>query len=174
VPALALPARRQRGASALLAAFLLLTLMAAASFATGRNLLRELASLAECQRGSEAGAAAEAGLAWALARARVAGMQPGLRVPEAVLGPGPLRLRCTLRIRCLGQLAPEAGRLWQVTACGHCGPAGGGGWNQVREMLLAERRTAEGSPAVRVLAWWRGDPLPGPANISDRSGEISW
>ena len=62
-----------RGAIAILVAFMLLALMAAAAFATSRNLVRELAMAGDVVPGARAAMAAEAGLDWFLAWSSAAG-----------------------------------------------------------------------------------------------------
>ena len=156
----------QRGGAAILAAFLLLTLMAALGFATWRNLDRELAMVGEAAQGAGAAAAAESGLAWFLDRATGADPPSIPAPPEGLLDEGPesgLRQRFELRIRCLGGLArPGAGpgeepaeRLWLVTAIGRCGVKGqaGGDFIQVRELLAAGALAPDRPGPVRILAW---------------------
>jgi len=62
-----LPAAPQRGALAIVLAFMLLVLMTGAAFATNRNVVRELILGGELVQGAKAAAAAEAGLDWFLA-----------------------------------------------------------------------------------------------------------
>lgn len=157
----------ERGGAAILVAFLLLTLMAAAVFATGRNLIRDLAMGGEALQGTLAACAAEAGLAWFLARAAgdpggVAGVPAG-PAPEGLLAgssDGRFVQAFELHIRDLGALARPEGdgleaseRLWRVTALGRstlkdreqtaC--------VQQRELLVAE--TIERPGELRILAW---------------------
>jgi hypothetical protein len=62
-----------RGGIAILVAFMLLALMAAAAFASSRNLVRELAVTGDGVPGARAASAAEAGLDWFLAWSSAAG-----------------------------------------------------------------------------------------------------
>jgi hypothetical protein len=163
-----------KGGVAILAAFLLLMLMAAAAFATMGNLRRELALGGEGLLGAKAASAAESGLAWFLARS--AG-DPGLSLPTGA-GEGwrlvppqgllaePLdaflQQDFEVRIRPLGAL-PRAGfdaegsdQLWQVTATGRCRVKGQGpgGFIQVRELMVASPPAGRDPPqGLRVLAW---------------------
>ena len=155
-------ARGQRGAAALLAAFLLLVLLAGASLATGRHLLRDLAGQADAGAAAGAEAAAESGLEWFLAWA---GADPeGLRAllargegeplgtpvePPGEPGDGwagpddPLCQSFRLAIRRLGAWPEpsDAGpprQAWRITATGTCrarGPARPPVFTQVRELL---------------------------------------
>jgi len=158
--------RSQRGGAAIVVAFMLLTLMAALGFATCRNLDRELAMLADAQRGARAADAAESGLAWFLARAAVTGVPCPLAAPAGMLDEDPasgFRQDFELRVRCLGGVpqtgtgagAGPAERLWQVTAIGHCGARGQteGDFIQVRELVVA----VAGGPGrrLRILSWRR-------------------
>ena len=166
------PGRAQRGGAAILVAFLLLTLMAAAVFATSRNLTRDLAMGGEALQGTLAACAAEAGLAWFLAcadRLRGDWAGPAMDVPPGLLDaaePGPLRQDVQVRLARLGALpwpgaADLAGQLWLVRATGHCGIRGQGrrGFAQVRELLI--QAPPEGaSGGLRVLGWRNGQDEP--------------
>jgi len=164
---------RERGGAAILVAFLLLTLMAAAGFATSRNLTRDLAMGGEALQGTLAAGAAEAGLAWFLSQAAgnpggVAGVPAG-PAPEGLLAgssDGALAQDFELRIRDLGVLPRPAGdaveaseRLWRVTALGRSAlqDQEEAGFIQVRELLVAEARERPGE--LRVLAWMTLFPI---------------
>jgi hypothetical protein len=163
----------ERGGAAILVAFLLLTLMAAAVFATSRNLIRDQAMGGEALQGTLAACAAEAGLAWFLAQAAgnpggVAGVPAG-RAPEGLLAgssDGAFEQDFDLRIRDLGLLPRPEGddqdaseRLWRVTALGRSALKGQEetGCNQVRELLVAEARERPGE--LRILAWMTLFPI---------------
>lgn len=162
-------AGRERGGAAILVAFLLLTLMAGAVLATGRNVLRELAAAAEAGPAAGAEAAAESGLDWFLAWAGAepgalrallepleAG-QPGARAELAApdwAGPGePLDQAFRVTVQRLGAWPGTAEQAWRVTSAGTCRPRGSGPvppFRQVRELICT---TPEGDPwTVRVLA----------------------
>ena len=150
----------RRGGVAILAAFLLLSLMAAAAFATGRNLMRELAICADAVQGARAAAAAEAGLAWFLAQPPMAPEVHAIRDVPGVDPGEAFRQRFQLRVRFLGLLPAPAGDpgepaegLWQVTSRGHCGVEGRGDFIQVRELLVADARAPDRPGALRILAW---------------------
>jgi hypothetical protein len=138
----------ERGGVAILLAFGLLALMAAAAFATGNNVIRELALGGEAVQGARAASAADAGLDWFLAWAAGAGggrAEPPPDLPaDGAAGlftaPGDTLARqgFALRVQPLGPLAqPGMGRreaawgradpeslapdqLWRVTATGRC------------------------------------------------------
>lgn len=157
-------AEGHRGAVAILAAFLLLTLMAAAAFATGRNLKRELSICGAELSGARAADAAEAGLAWFLAQPPMEAAAPRT-APAGLLDEGPdgaFQVGFDLRIRCLGLLprraedpGAPAERLWQVTSTGRCAPKAldGEAFIQVRELLVADARAPDRPDALRILAW---------------------
>ncbi|MDR3671027.1 MAG: hypothetical protein P4L36_09285 [Holophaga sp.] len=168
---------RGAGAVALLAAFMLLTLLAGVGFATSRNLIRELPMGGNAQRGAEAAAAAESGLAWFLAwcgsadgrQALDSGQEPALApglLPET---PGSrFRQSFQLRIQLLGALprpgdAPGAPteRLWLATAVGRSALEGEdrSGFVHVRELLVAV--PAPVPPEVPATGG-----LPGPSNAT--------
>jgi len=154
---------RERGGTAIPVAFMLLTLMAGAAFATSRNLARELAVGGTALQGALADAAAESGLAWFLARAAgergVAGVPSGPAAPPGLLAgasDGALRQGFELRIRLLGALPRPGGeapveQLWQVTAVGRSALPDQPGCLQVRELLVAEALERPGD--LRLLAW---------------------
>ena len=174
--------REQRGGAAILVAFMLLALMAGASFGTSRNLVRELAMCADQAQGAKAASAAEAGLAWFLdwADGDPDGFRSVLACAEADPGeeraiPAPaglpleeadaaLRQGFELRIRSLGALPPAAadrpgpaGRLWLVRCAGRSALRGRGpeGFTQIRELLVAS--PPAGAPgSIRILAWRAG------------------
>jgi hypothetical protein len=165
--------RGQLGAAALLAAFLLLALLAGASLATGRLVLRDLAGEADVGPAAGAGAAAESGLEWFLAWA---GADPdGLRTclaalegeppgtpgqppgdPGAAWAPAedPLDQRFQLVIRRLGAWPgpPEDGpppQAWRITATGTCRARTPGTppvFMQVRELLCLAPPAQAGGP----------------------------
>jgi hypothetical protein len=163
----------ERGGAAILVAFLLLTLMAAAVFATSRNLTRDLAMGGEALQGTLAACAAEAGLAWFLAQAAgnqggVAGVQAGPAPEDLLTGSsdGAFHQDFDLRIRDLGLLPrPEgdareaAERLWRVTAVGRSALRGQeeAGCIQVRELIAAEALERPGE--LRILAWMTLFPI---------------
>jgi len=169
---------RRAGAVAILAAFMLLTLMAGVALATTRNLLRELPMAGPWLGEAEAAAAAESGLAWFLAwSAGEAGLQVLDAGQEKVLAPppgllpaapgSPFRQGFRLRIRPLGALAGPGGEagapeLWLVTATGHSAAEGQDRpFLQVRELVVAVPAASPGpggpgqEPArgLRILAW---------------------
>lgn len=163
----------ERGGAAILVAFLLLTLMAAAVFATSRNLTRDLAMGGEALQGTLAACAAEAGLAWFLAQAAgnpggVAAVQAG-PAPEGLLvgsSDGAFAQDFELRIRDLGLLPRPGGdvqdaseRLWRVTARGRSAlqDQEETGFIQIRELLVAEAQERPG--ALRILAWMTLFPI---------------
>jgi len=147
-----------RGGIAILVAFMLLALMAAAAFATSRNLVRELAW------SSAAGGERDEGIQSFLAGlAEAPGGGGGNPPPLASGGSERLfsqpadslaRQDFELRVRHLGAWPqPGMGRggaaggpadpsaippdqLWQVTATGRCRVAGGRVSRQVRELLV--------------------------------------
>lgn len=169
-------ARAQRGGATLLVAFMLLVLLAGATLATGRNVLRDLAMEADAGAAAGAEAAAESGLEWFLAwagadpdglRALLAGLEgqpPGTpAAPPGEPGAGwagpedPLDQAFRLAIRRQGAWPEPADagpplQLWRVTATGTCRARGQGRppvFTQVRELLCL-------SPPA-------GGTVPGPA-----------
>jgi hypothetical protein len=169
---------------ALLAAFLLVALMAAAGFAAARNVARELATCAIQARTAEAAAAAESGLEWFHAwaagpagQAWLAGLAPGAEAeaPEPPGAPFRVRLRHLGRVpepdpgadppADAGEAAGEperAAALWLVTAEG--ASRADPDYLQARAALVAAR---PGS-APRRLAWFAAPGSRRPTSATSR------
>jgi hypothetical protein len=192
----------ERGGTAILAAFMLLVLMAGATLATSRNVVRELAICAGAQPGVRAACAADGALDWfrAWARdggagdlrpllARLEGLPPGAEAPlpgpppgaDADDGDSALEQDVRLRLQRVGSW-PRRGApdedcarprvLWRVTALGYCRVRGLG---RSREFLQAREllfSAPAAGPAEPVPA---GAALPPePSTLEPSPPDVGW